>query len=146
MYIPLLPRQNRANYSFQTIFTFLTSGNDLHPTSHITFKDLSIGLPNLIISCEMVIFSLAFLYIYRTQEYIFKNSASTAVPLGHGGYQGGFMGLRAYGQALNIIDILQGIISVPGLLLNKRGSSRQSGRNGGNAGKVWVTGPQVSNI
>ncbi|KAF8862960.1 hypothetical protein BDZ45DRAFT_702611 [Acephala macrosclerotiorum] len=134
------------NFIQNTIFTFLTSGNDLHPTSHITFKDLSIGLPNLIISCEMVIFSLAFLYIYRTQEYIFKPTTSTAVPLGHGGYQGGFMGFRAYREALNILDILQGIISVPGLLLNKRGGSRQGERNGGQAGKVWVTGPQYQNI
>ncbi|CZR55851.1 uncharacterized protein PAC_05739 [Phialocephala subalpina] len=129
---------------FRIIFTFLTSGNDLHPTSHITFKDLSIGLPNLIISCEMVIFSLAFLYIYRTQEYIFKPTASTAVPLGHGGYQGGFMGFIAYGQALNILDILQGIISVPGLLLSRRGGSRRSRRTGGK--KVWVTGSQYQNI
>lgn len=60
----------------------------------------------------MVIFSLLFLYIYRTREYIFKKGAS-AVPLGHGGYQGGLLGFRAYGQALNILDILQGVLSIP---------------------------------
>ncbi len=91
----------------------------------------------------MVIFSLAFLYIYRTADYIFKPTASPAVPLGHGGYQGGILGFRAYGQAINFVDILKGIASVPSLLLNIRNGGK--GRNGGN-GKVWVTGPQVSNV
>ena len=60
----------------------------------------------------MVIFSVLFLYIYRTGEYCFKKGAA-AVPLGHGGYQGGLLGLRAYGEALNITDVLRGIASVP---------------------------------
>jgi hypothetical protein len=85
----------------------------------------------------MVIFALLFLYIYRTKEYYFKHGAS-AVPLGHGGYQGGVLGIRAYGQALNIVDILGGIISVPRAFAEKRNS-------GPNAQKVWTTGAQVSN-
>lgn len=98
------------------MFSFLASSNDLKPTTKLTFKDLSVGIPNLILSLEMVIFALLFLYIYRTKEYYFKHGAG-AVPLGHGGYQGGFLGIRAYGQALNIIDILGGIISAgPGTL------------------------------
>lgn len=104
----------------------------------MAFKDLSIGIPNLILCIEMAIISLGFLYIYRTQEYIFKPTAQYAVPLGHGGYQGGFMGFKAYVDAINIVDILQGIISVPGLFLIKR----REGRNG----KVLVPGTQVSNV
>jgi hypothetical protein len=113
----------------QAIFSFLSSSNDLKPTTKLTFKDLSVGVPNLILS-------LAFLYIYRTKEYYFKHGAA-AVPLGHGGYQGGFLGIRAYGQAMNILDILGGIISVPRVLAEKRNP-----RSG--AQKGWATGAQVS--
>ncbi|KUJ18918.1 DUF300-domain-containing protein [Mollisia scopiformis] len=126
------------NFVQTIIFSLLTSNNDLKPTNHITYNDLSIGLPNLILCLEMVIFSIAFLFIYRTQEYIFKASAESAVPLGHGGYQGGFMGFRAYGQAINFLDIIQGIVSVPGLLMSKRTAKK--------GGKAWVTGPQVSRV
>lgn len=48
------------------------------------------------------------------------------------------MGFKAYVDAINIVDILQGIISVPGLFLIKR----REGRNG----KVLVPGTQVSNV
>jgi hypothetical protein len=70
----------------------------------------------------MVIFSLLFLYVYGTKEYYFKHGA-TAVPLGHGGYQGGFLGIRAYGEALNVVDILLGVISVPRAFAEKRNTS-----------------------
>lgn len=92
----------------------------------------------MIISLEMVIFALLFLYIYRTKEYFFKHGAA-AVPLGHGGYQGGFLGIRAYGQALNIVDILGGIFSVPRALAERNAS-------GQGARKVWSTGAQVSEL
>jgi hypothetical protein len=86
----------------------------------------------------MVIFALLFLYIYRTKEYYFKHGAA-AVPLGHGGYQGGFLGIRAYGQALNIIDILGGIISVPRAFAERKNL-------GPGTLKVWTTSAQVSKL
>ncbi|KAN0092106.1 DUF300 domain containing protein [Hyaloscypha variabilis] len=92
------------NFIQNAIFSFLTSSNDLKPTTKLTFKDLSIGIPNLIL------------------KYYFKHGA-TAVPLGHGGYQGGFLGIRAYGEALNIVDILLGVISVPRAFAEKRNTS-----------------------
>lgn len=118
----------------QAIFSFLQSSNDLKPTKHYTFHDLSVGIPNLLLSLEMVIFSILFLYIYRTGEYCFKKGAA-AVPLGHGGYQGGLLGLRAYGDALNITDVLRGIASVPVAF-----SSRESG---GNNQEQWPAYSQV---
>jgi hypothetical protein len=122
----------------QAIFSFLNSSNDLKPTSKLTFKDLSVGIPNLLLSLEMVIFALAFLYTYRTKEYYYKHGAS-AVPLCHGGYQGGFLGIRAYGQALNIFDILGGIISIPRALEDKKNSDPGSQQ-------AWNTGIQVSKL
>jgi Organic solute transporter Ostalpha len=121
---------------FQAVFSFLTSSNNLKPTSKLTFRDLSVGIPNLIISLEMVIFSVLFLYIYRTKEYYFKSGA-TAVALGHGGYQGGILGIRAYAQALNIVDILGEIVSVPRAFSEKRSS-------GTSTQKLWAAGAQVS--
>ncbi|KAH7413086.1 organic solute transporter Ostalpha-domain-containing protein [Cadophora sp. MPI-SDFR-AT-0126] len=114
------------NFIQNAIISFLESSNDLKPTKHYTFHDLSVGIPNLLLSLEMVIFSVLFLYIYRTTEYCFKRGAA-AVPLGHGGYQGGFLGLRAYREALNIIDILRGIASVPAAFVSRRSRRKIQG-------------------
>ncbi|KAG4421053.1 hypothetical protein IFR04_005816 [Cadophora malorum] len=125
------------NFIQNAIFSFLQSSNDLKPTKHYTFHDLSVGIPNLLLSLEMVIFSILFLYIYRTGEYCFKKGAA-AVPLGHGGYQGGLLGLRAYGDALNITDVLRGIASVPVAF-----SSRESG---GNNQEQWPAYSQYESL
>jgi hypothetical protein len=124
------------NFLQNAIFSFLTSSSDLKPTTRTTFKDLSIGVPNLILSLEMVIFALAFLYVYRTQPYYFKHGA-TAVPLGHGGYSGGFLGIGAIIQALNIVDIVRGIIGVLAALTARKDSAASSQGVRGN--KPWVT-------
>jgi hypothetical protein len=75
----------------------------------MTYDDLTITLPNLIAAFEMVIFAAAFMFVFRTKEYNFKKGSS-AVPLGHGGYQGGFLGLSAIVQACDIRDLIKGII------------------------------------
>jgi hypothetical protein len=74
----------------------------------MTYEDLTVAIPNLIISVEMAIFTCAFLYVYRTREYCFKKGAA-AVPLGHGGYSGGLLGLGAIVQALKITDLVTAI-------------------------------------
>jgi hypothetical protein len=138
------------DFCSQTVFSLLTSSNTLKPSNHITFNDLSIGIPNLLLTIEMAIISIAFLYIYRTQEYIYKPTAVSAVPLGHGGYQGGFMGFRAYAQAINTIDILQCIVSLPALLLKKqpRYIDGSGGRRRGErrSTRARDTEPQVSDM
>ena len=66
-------------------------------------------------------FSGIFLYVFRTREYCFKKGAA-AVPLGHGGYSGGFLGLGAIFQALNISDLVAGIIgAITGAAQNRGG-------------------------
>lgn len=113
------------------IFSLLTSSSDLHPSSKMTYKDLTVAIPNLIVSIEMAIFACAFLYVYRAREYCFKKGAA-AVPLGHGGYSGGFLGLGAIVQALNIADLVSSIIGCI--------SGRLSG--GGAPTKAYGTGQQ----
>ncbi|KAG4439021.1 hypothetical protein IFR05_005485 [Cadophora sp. M221] len=122
------------NFIQNAIFSFLTSSNDLKPTKHYTFHDLSVGIPNLLLSLEMVIFSVLFLYIYRTREYCYKKGAS-AVPLGHGGYQGGLLEIKAYGQALNILDVLEGIASVPGAFSSRKSDAKNQ--------EYWPANSQV---
>ncbi len=89
----------------------------------------------MVVSFEMVLFSGLFLYVYRTSEYNFRKGAS-AVALGHGGYSGGFLGMRAIGQALNISDVVRGIIAAIA-------GARSRGSGGGyTATKVYGTGMQ----
>ncbi|TVY40956.1 Transmembrane protein [Lachnellula occidentalis] len=92
------------------VFSFLQSS--MKPTDHYTYNDLTIGLPNLLLSVEMIVFALAFLYVFRAHEY-YSNKVSSVVPLGHGGYQGGFLGIKAIIQAFSLIDIIKGIASIP---------------------------------
>lgn len=106
----------------------------MKPTDHYTYKDLSVGVPSLLLSIEMVFFALVFLYIFRSQPYYFKKGAS-AVPLGHGGYHGGFLGIKAIFQALNILDIIKGIFSIPLAAKNRNSPPKQ---------KAWATGAEVS--
>jgi hypothetical protein len=102
------------------IFSFLSSSNDIHPTNHITYNDLTVAVPGMLVCAEMVIFSLSFLYVYRVREYASKTVGDiNAVPLGQGGYKGGFLGISALIQAINIVDLLRGIFSVPGKLANR---------------------------
>jgi hypothetical protein len=86
----------------------------------------------------MAIYSVVFLYIFRTQAYYYKTGAS-AVPLGHGGYQGGFLGTKAILEALNPFDIIRGIFSLPMSIANRKAGSVP-------ANKAWATGsgPEVS--
>jgi len=75
----------------------------------------------------MVLFTLAFLYVYRVREYEFKKGAA-AVPLGHGGYSGGFLGLGAILQALNISDLIAGIVGcITGRADNSAGPTKAYG-------------------
>jgi hypothetical protein len=69
----------------------------------------------------MILFSLVFFKIFGVREYDARKGAS-AVPLGHGGYYGGFMGFGAIFDALNFSDVVRGIIgAAKGGLKNRKG-------------------------
>lgn len=75
----------------------------------------------------MVLFTFAFLYVYRVREYEFKKGAA-AVPLGHGGYSGGFLGFGAIFQALNIADLVSGIVGcISGRAVTSAGPTKMYG-------------------
>jgi hypothetical protein len=103
----------------------------LHPSSKLTYKDLTIAIPNLVVSFEMVLFTIGFLFVFRIREYEFKKGA-TAVHLGHGGYSGGFLGLSAIFQAVNISDVVKAIVgAITGRPRSSVGSTRMYDRRQG---------------
>jgi hypothetical protein len=118
---PSFPPTFKLTNTLQMVFSFLTSSSDLKPTSKLTYKDLTVAIPNLIVCLEMILFSLAFLKVFRVSEYHAKKGAS-AVPLGHGGYYGGFMGIGAIFDALNFSDVARAIIgALKGGLQDRKG-------------------------
>jgi hypothetical protein len=108
------------NLTQTAIFSLLSSSSKINPTNYITYNDLTVAVPGMLVCAEMVIFSLGFLYVYRVSEYANKPVGEiNTVPLGQGGYNGGFLGINALFQAINIVDLLRGIFSVPGKLANR---------------------------
>ncbi|ATZ50942.1 hypothetical protein BCIN_06g04070 [Botrytis cinerea B05.10] len=82
------------NFVQTIVFSFLSSR--LSPTNKVTTRDLTDGIPNLLISLEMVIFSIIFIKFYTVSEYA-KGSET---------YQGGFMGIKAIVEAANFIAFI----------------------------------------
>ncbi|TGO36882.1 hypothetical protein BHYA_0112g00210 [Botrytis hyacinthi] len=82
------------NFFQSTVFSFLSSR--LSPTNKLTTRDLTSGIPNLLISLEMVIFSILFLKFYAVGEYAKRTET----------YQGGFMGIKAIAGAANFIAFI----------------------------------------
>jgi len=84
----------------------------------------------------MVAFALAFSWVYRATEYKYHpGQESGVVPLGHGGYQGGLLGIRAYGQAMNVLDLVGGMGEAFSMFMSKRrGGNDVRAYEGGNPG------------
>ncbi|KAJ5190997.1 uncharacterized protein N7498_009982 [Penicillium cinerascens] len=80
------------------IFTILRSTNTLKPTSTLSYGDTNIGIPNLLICLQMVLFALFFPYAYRVSPYI-----------NGGPYKGGSLGGRAWIGMLSPMEILRAI-------------------------------------
>lgn len=71
----------------------------------MTYNDISVGLPNLLLSLEMPLFSFFILYAYRTTPY---NSPKMGKE-----FSGGPLGIKALFQALNMTDILSAFVRGP---------------------------------
>ncbi|THV50415.1 hypothetical protein BGAL_0151g00110 [Botrytis galanthina] len=82
------------NFFQSIVFAFLSSR--LSPTNKLTTRDLTSGIPNLLISLEMVIFSILFLKVYAVGEYA-KGTET---------YQGGLMGIKAVAGAANFVAFI----------------------------------------
>ncbi|KAF7896749.1 uncharacterized protein EAF01_009152 [Botrytis porri] len=82
------------NFFQTTLFAFLSPR--LPPTNILITRDLTDGIPNLLVSLEMVIFSILFLKFYAVGEY--AKGCET--------YQGGIMGIKVITGAANSIAFI----------------------------------------
>ncbi|KAJ6005225.1 hypothetical protein N7451_003169 [Penicillium sp. IBT 35674x] len=107
------------------IFTILHSTNVLKSTSTLSYADVNIGIPNLVICLQMVPFSIFFHYAYNVGPYILTHASqrydpkgqesaagnyqkSSEVSISHG-YEGGPLGVRAWMGLFNPMEILRAI-------------------------------------
>lgn len=119
MYFQALSNQI-SNYekSFnQIIFTILSSHGVLHETGHLTFADIYIGMPNMLICVQMVPLALLMRWAYPAKEYkldsVFNRKfANVSGETGYSrvlhqdrAYQGGRFGYRVWLSYLNPLKI-----------------------------------------
>ncbi|KAM0430011.1 hypothetical protein ACHAPT_006017 [Fusarium lateritium] len=97
------------------LFWILTDTGALTETSTLTYADLHIGIPNMIICIEMVPLSLLFMWAYPWRVYLDSDSVESTEDLEHPGrsmksYQGGPFGIHAWLAMINPSDILRAIL------------------------------------
>jgi hypothetical protein len=102
----------------QVIFWILRDANILKSTSKLTFADLNIGIPTLIISLEMVPFSIFFHYAYSVRQYIAsgdtksanESNLSNSYSIQGQNYQGGFLGGKAWLATFNPTETWRAVV------------------------------------
>lgn len=99
----------------------LRSLNALKPTSIMTYADVTIGLPNMIICIQLVPFAFLFHYAYGTKPYRVLRSADLTISQQHQPvdddesgsfsnqrrYQGGPLGLYAWVAFFNPFEFFR---------------------------------------
>lgn len=112
----------------QILFWILRSTHVLVPNATLTYSDVNMGIPAMVVCIEMIPFSIFFWYAYSFRPYLLSNSrpllaAETAdtsyqgklgredfeYPTNGLTYQGGFLGIRAWIEAFNPMDVLRAI-------------------------------------
>ncbi|KAI2686631.1 hypothetical protein CBS147317_5639 [Penicillium roqueforti] len=125
------------------IFLILESANVLHNNDTLTYVDVMIGLPEMIICVQMVPLCLLVLYAYRTKPYEISNASRTVTlrpqeyqAIDSDGdeevltsgfqkrYQGGWMGLHAWAAYLNPLGLLMDVISAHRMISKARALQR----------------------
>ncbi|CAI7597162.1 unnamed protein product [Penicillium pancosmium] len=117
------------------IFTILHSTNTLKPSAAMSYADVHIGLPTMIICIQMVPFAFFFHYAYSTKPYqilsathLAGSQQCPAVDIATGengtiyqkGYEGGAVGVYAWCAFVNPLEILQEIKSTWHMLRNAK--------------------------
>ena len=125
------------------IFLILQSTNVLHNNEALTYVDVIMGLPEMIICIQMVPLCFLVLYAYRTKPYEISNVSRTVTlrpqeyqvvdsdgdeeTLTSGfqkRYQGGWMGLHAWATYLNPLGLFLDVISAHRMISNARALQR----------------------
>ncbi|OJJ83531.1 OSTA/TMEM184 family protein [Aspergillus glaucus CBS 516.65] len=110
------------------LFLILTGTKVLKPSASMTYIDVMMGLPTMVICVQMVPLSFLVLYAYRTKPYEISNSARTLRPQEYQvvesngdeetlmsgfqkRYQGGHWGLHAWAVYLNPLELFRDVKS-----------------------------------
>jgi hypothetical protein len=100
------------------LISILTSStlSIVRPTSKISYPDLKVGIPSLLLCIEMMIFAFLHLFAFPYSPYS-KGAAPAKFPIsspsinsgmeGPGPNQGGFLGIKAFVDAMNPWDLVK---------------------------------------
>lgn len=105
---------------WQTIAISLATStfNIVSPNAVLAYPDLKVGIPSLMLCVEMALFSILHLWAFPYAPYV-ENAKTSFYPVPdpsmgippreneHGPKMGGFMGLKAFGDALNLWDVIK---------------------------------------
>ena len=111
------------NFIQGIVFSVLTGQNLLHGSHKTTGKDLTIGIPALIVAVEQVFFAIFFHYSFRSREYHEDVLQKQGLQVRRKGT------LAAALEAMNPMDVIMGIVTSIQLLLSggfKQGTSSQT--------------------
>ncbi|KAI0387654.1 DUF300-domain-containing protein [Hypomontagnella monticulosa] len=90
----------------------------VNPNAVLAYPDLKVGIPSLMLCVEMALFGILHLWAFPYAPYK-ENAPTTFYPVPdpsmgvppreneHGPKKGGFMGLKAFGDALNLWDVIK---------------------------------------
>jgi len=100
----------------QIIISLLSSGKGpLQPSAKISYQDIKVGIPAVMLCIEMAIFAVMHLFAFPWKEYVIdKHNPSNPLAMSGAGfsgasprYQGGFLGIKALADAFNPWDIIK---------------------------------------
>ncbi|KAI1352288.1 DUF300-domain-containing protein [Xylaria sp. FL0043] len=106
---------------WQTIAISLATSSTVHilsPNAKLAYPDLKVGIPSLLLCIEMALFAILHLWSFPYAQYK-ENAKTTFYPspnpsIGippreneHGPKMGGFAGLKAFADAINVWDIVK---------------------------------------
>ncbi len=95
------------------MISILTSStlNVVSPTAKIAYPDLKVGIPSLLLCIEMALFAVLHLFAFSWKPYSSSNSTSdypmSPLKNAHGPNQGGFLGVKAFVDAMNPWDLVK---------------------------------------
>ncbi|THW80269.1 DUF300-domain-containing protein [Aureobasidium pullulans] len=98
------------------VISFLSSSSGpLQPTKKISYPDIQVGIPSMLLCVEMAIFAVMHLFAFPWREYDLSKmpytDPVTAPGSGFSGtapkYHGGWMGVKAYGDTFNPWDLIK---------------------------------------
>ncbi|CZT10844.1 hypothetical protein WAI453_007960 [Rhynchosporium graminicola] len=99
---------------WQSFMISILTGSTLNivvPTAKIAYPDLKVGIPSLLLCIEMALFAILHLFAFSWKPYASSSSSST-YPMSNikntlGPKQGGFLGIKAFIDAMNPWDLVK---------------------------------------